>query len=86
MIAHDADDPMLQQLSRLRPLSPDPARAERVRTQCRAQLVCTRRSERAAAIAAFARASLGPALIGSVCVLYLVELVDAVLGLRSLID
>ena len=65
MISNDARDPMLQALAHLHQAAPDPARAERVRAQCRARLGRARRSDRAATIVAFARI-LAPVVVGCV--------------------
>jgi hypothetical protein len=83
MISNDARDPMLQELAHLRQAAPDPARAERVRAQCRARLGRARRSDRAATFVAFARI-LAPVVVGCVCVLYIAELVGTALRLRSI--
>jgi hypothetical protein len=84
MIPNDAHDPMLQDLAGLRRLAPDPARAERVRARCRAQLGRARRSDRSATIVAVARRFLAPVIVGCVCVLYVAELVGTALRLHSI--
>lgn len=82
MTSSDARDPTLQQLAHLRQAAPDPARAERVRAQCRARLGHAGRSDRAATIVAIARI-LAPVVVGCVCVLYIAELVGTALRLHS---
>jgi hypothetical protein len=63
-------------------LTPNPGRAELVRTRCRARLVRNQqRLKRRASIATFARHVLAPALIGGFCVLYVAALVANTLRL-----
>ena len=85
MIRSDAPDPMLDQLTRLRQLSPDPARAERVRAKCRARLRRTGGSKRTA-VAGLARSILAPAVVGFWCVLYIAGLVAIAIHLHSGLD
>jgi hypothetical protein len=86
MILHEAGDPMLQDLRLLRPLSPDPARAERVRARCRTRLARTRRSEGPATILGIVRCLLAPLLVGCLCGFYLAGLLGIVLRLRGMLD
>jgi len=85
MSTSDARDPVLENLARLRQLSPDLARAEHVRAKCRARLRETRRSKRTA-VARFARCIVAPVLVGWFCVLYIADLVGIALRLHSGID
>ena len=85
MTSADARDPMLQSLTRLRRVSPDPARAERVRARCRARLFAPRRLKRTA-VAEFARCIVPPVVVGSWCALYIAGLVVLALRLHGLFD
>jgi hypothetical protein len=84
MIPNDAYDPILRDLTVIRQLAPDPARAERVRARCRAQLGGTRQSDRPATIAQRGRRIVAPVLVGCVCVLYVLELVGTALRLHGI--
>ena len=84
MISNDAHDPVLQNLALLRELTPDPARAERVRARCRAQLRCNRPSDLSATVGAFALRILAPVIVGCVCVLYVADLVVTALRLHRM--
>jgi hypothetical protein len=83
MITRETHDPMLQNLALLPQLESDPARAERVRARCRAQLVRNQPAESSAAIKGVARWVLGPVLVGSVCILYIAGLVRVVLYMHG---
>jgi hypothetical protein len=82
MISSDARDPLLENLARLRQLSPDPTRAERVRATCREQLRPTRRSHRKA-IAELAQCTLAPVAVGWFCMAYIAGLIAIVLRMHS---
>ena len=71
----DDNDPVVRGISELSVLTPDVHRAAVLRARCRARL------QRAPA----SRATLGPALFGSLCVLYLAALVLDVLRLRGVL-
>ena len=80
MTPRDVHDPRLDELARLTPLAQDPARAERVRLRCRAQLV--RQADRAArteTIVGSAARVLVPALLGAFSALYAAALVGTTL-------
>ena len=86
MTPRDAHDPGLDELARLTPLTPNPARAERVRLRCRAQFV--RRAERAARTETIV-GSVGrvvvPALLGVFSALYAAALGSTTLRLVGLL-
>jgi hypothetical protein len=84
MTSNDAHDPVLRDLALIRQLAPDPARAERVRVRCRAQLRRTRRSDRPATIAQRGRRIFAPLAVGYVCLLYVLELVGTALRLHRI--
>lgn len=72
MMADDADDVTARLLSRLRVLEPDSARAERVRARCRD--IIAKRQQRAASPVrsdSLTAVVLQPALIGGLCLSYL---------------
>jgi len=84
MTHHDAEDQVRQGLERLRPLTPDPARAARVRARCHAQLArVRRRKERSARTVGFGRRVLAPVVVLGLCALYIASLVGTALHLRS---
>lgn len=75
-------DPILMTLGRLSAISPDPARAERVRWRCQAELTRRRhRSERTARRRILTRRVLAPAFVGGFCLLYLSAVVYDVMQL-----
>jgi hypothetical protein len=74
------DNPLLTQLSRLAALTPDAERAARLRAQCRAQLA---RRLPAAHPPGFVRRVLAPAIVLSVCGIYVLSLVSTVLQLTG---
>lgn len=77
-------DQLLQPLAELRALEPDRARGERTRALCRARLARkARRSGRAAALGAFGRRVLAPAVVAGLGALYLASLVGHALRLRG---
>jgi len=84
MTDHDAHDLIVENLKRLRPLTPDPARTTRVRAQCLAELARSqRRSERTALIGAFGRQVLAPVVVLGLCALYVASLVVNALRVRG---
>ena len=84
MTQHDTHDHMLQNIDRLRPLTPDPGRAARVRARCHARLSRSRRrSERAAMVAGFGLRVLAPVVVFGLCAVYLASLVGQALRLRG---
>jgi hypothetical protein len=86
MISIDAHDRMLQDVALLQQLAPDPARAERVRARCRAQLRRNRPSDLSTTIGAFALRILAPVVVGCLCILYMAELVAAALRLNGILE
>jgi hypothetical protein len=85
MTRNDACDAS-ESLARLARLTPDAARAARVRVRCRAQLQRNRwRTERAAEISGFTWRVLGPVVVGGFCVLYVVALVATTFSLRDVL-
>jgi hypothetical protein len=72
-VTFDESDQVLRGISELTVLTPDARRAALVRDRCRARL---RRAPQPPQ-------TLGPALFGSICVLYLTALVLDVLRLRG---
>jgi hypothetical protein len=79
-------DQVLQDLRRLRALSPDPARAERLRSRCRAELERNRRPAASSTTNGVVRRVLAPAMVVCLGVLYLAGLVGAALQLNNLFD
>ena len=80
----DADEATALWLSQLRVLEPDSARAERVRARCRAVIVTRQqhaedsiRPDRVTAVV------LQPALVGGLCLTYLLGVVYEVIRLHS---
>jgi hypothetical protein len=71
----DDPDPVLRGISALPVLTPDARRSAVVREHCRARMRQT----------AEPRPTLGPALLGSLCVLYLSAIVLDVLRLRGVL-
>jgi hypothetical protein len=84
MSFHAADDRLLQDLGRLQPLSPDPARAERVRAKCRAHLGRRRPSERAATD--LDGRLVTSVLVGCFCVVYVVDLIRMALRVYGVFE
>jgi len=81
--SHDASAASLDGLLRL---APDPDRAERVRVRCRTRLGRSRRrTARMAVMTGRAWRLLAPAVVGGLCVLYLVALVATALRLEGVI-
>lgn len=80
--AHDAGVDALDLII----LTPDPARAERVRARCRAQL--ERRQRRAARTTetGFAWRVLAPAVVGAVCVFYVSVVVATALRFERMFN
>jgi hypothetical protein len=84
MMTDDADAATAMWLSQLRVLEPDAARAERVRARCRDTMV--RRQQHAESSARPDRLTavvLQPALIGGLCLTYLLGVVYEVIRLHS---
>jgi hypothetical protein len=87
MTTCDTGDPNVEGLKRLRSLTPDPMRADRVRLRCRAHLARSRRRQaRNDVITGLAWRVLAPAIFGYFCILYLAALVAATLRLRGILD
>jgi hypothetical protein len=85
MTSDVADDARADNLHRLMVLTPDPARAERVRMRCRTQLGRSRRrAARTAAITGFAVRAFGPVVVGAFCVLYAAALAATTLRLEGI--
>jgi hypothetical protein len=85
MTAYDVHAQVLQNLARLGPLgtlTPDPARAARVRARCRTQL--QRRSQHRTLPLRFRRRILARVVVLGLCAVYLASLVSTVLRLRGL--
>ena len=86
MTPRDAHDPRLDELARLTPLAPDPARAERARLRCRAQLVRrARRAARTGTIFESVSRVLVPALLGAFSAIYAAALLGTTLRLEGLL-
>jgi hypothetical protein len=84
MIPDEARDPILIGLGRLTALAPDPARAERVRTRCRAAVTrCQQRVVRASHGRKVARHVLTSAVVAGFSLIYLSALVYDVLQLHD---
>ena len=87
MTSCDAHDAGVDTLDRLMTLAPDPARAERVRARCRAQLERSqRRAERTTEISGFASRVLAPAVVGAFCVFYTAVLVALAVQLEVIFN
>jgi hypothetical protein len=88
MTFHDdgATDPMLKDLELLQRFSPDPARAARVRARCRAQLERARPSERAATNPDVDGRLVTPVLVGCLCGVYVVSLIQLALRVYGLLE
>jgi hypothetical protein len=83
-MTHDSDDQVRQDLARLRALTPDPARAARVRARCHARLARgRRRAERSTEAVGFGRRILAPAVVLGLCALYVASLVGTTLRVRG---
>jgi hypothetical protein len=80
MIRDDARDPLLKDLRVLPALTPDPARAERVRARCRARLERARPADRAVD-----GRRLAPVLVGCLCGVYIVGLIGLALRVYGLL-
>jgi len=86
MRSNDRRDDMLRALEGLVALTPDPARAERVRARCHAALARgQRRVARSTPAAGSAVRGLGPALVGGLCVIYFLALVGNALRLHGVL-
>lgn len=80
---HSAPDEArrLQDLMRLTPLTPDPARARRVRARCHAALARRqRRSRRMEPVADFVQRVAAPSALGVLCLLYTIVFFVLALG------
>lgn len=78
--------PMLKELKLLPRLSPDPARAARVRARCRARLDRSRQSERAVMNPDVNGRLVAPVLFGCLCWVYVVSLVRLALSVYGLLE
>jgi hypothetical protein len=82
MTPDELRDPILMKLACSSTVSPDPARAERVRSRCQAELTRRRhRAERTARRRILTRRVLAPAFVGGFCLLYLSAVVYDVVQL-----
>jgi hypothetical protein len=80
MTPYETGDAGLEELKRLRTLTPDPSRADRVRVRCRAKLARRRtRQGHTEVVNGFARQVLAPVVVGGFCVLYIAVLVTAII-------
>ena len=80
--AHDAGVDTLDLIT----LTPNPARAERVRARCRAQLERRQRREaRTTRTTGFASRVLAPAVVGAFCVFYTAMLVAMTVQLERIL-
>jgi hypothetical protein len=81
--AHDASVDALDLIT----LTPNPARAERVRARCRAQLERRQRREaRTTRTTGFASRVLAPAVVGAVCIFYVAAIVATTLRLEVIFN
>jgi transposase len=78
---HEESDRMLQHLAGLPPLSPDPARAARVRARCHRHLARGRRSRKTATMPRFGRRHVAAVVVLGLCALYLASFVGTALRL-----
>jgi hypothetical protein len=78
MMSPETYDPV-PGLRSLRPLSPEPIRAARVRARCHAQLQRSHRLRPAVPPAGSGRRVVGPAIVGCICVLYITGLISIAL-------
>ena len=76
MMLDGHDDPILRHVSRLPELTPNQARADRVRARCRAKLAPPARNQASA---------IEPALLAGFCLFYLSAIVHDVLRLRGIL-
>lgn len=84
MTTPDAHDARLGELARVTPLAPDPARAERVRLRCRAQIARrARRAARTDTIVESVEGVLVPVLLGLFSALYAAVLLGTTLRLEG---
>jgi len=86
MIRVDAADPPPKELGLLPPLSPDAARAARVRARCRARLERTRPPERSATVPDVDRRFLTRVLVGTLCGVYVVDLIRIALRVYGVLE
>jgi hypothetical protein len=85
MTSCDSDD-TIAGLKALTRLAPDPRRAERVRSRCRARLARTRRSTARDAVMTSPRwRPLAAVVVGGFCVLYAVAFVATTLRLEGVL-
>ena len=76
MTNDEIDDPILRRVSRLRLLTPDPLRAERLRARCRRKIARRRKPvRRDPAFVELPDRILAPAFVGALSVLYLTAIV-----------
>ena len=83
-MSDDADDATLRRLRRLRVLEPDRARAERVRARCHDMIARRqKRAEPTTGSDGFTAVVLQPALVGGLCISYLLAVVYDVIRLHA---
>ena len=86
MTGNEELNALLPGLDRLMPLTPDAARAARVRAACHARLMRSRRrAQERTAVSQFGRRVVAPAVVLGVCGLYLASMVGFALRLRQLL-
>jgi hypothetical protein len=79
-------DALERSLRQLPMIAPDPARADRLRARCLAELTARhRRAERAARRWDAAGRVLGPALVGGLCAIYLVAVIGNALRIHGVL-
>ena len=83
MTSRDAHDARLEELACLTPLAPDPARAERARLRCRAQIA--RRAARTETIFGSVGRVVVPALLGAFSAFYAAALLGTTLRIEGFI-
>ena len=84
MTRDETSDRMTENLTRLQPLAPNPARAEHTRARCQAKLAQRRqRTERAEHIVTLARHVLAPAAVVGFSLLYVASLIAVTFRLRD---
>ena len=84
MMSDDAEGASRLWLSRLRVLEPDSARSERVRARCRNMIVKRQQhAESSARPDGFTAIVLQPALVGGLCLSYLLGVIYDVIRLHS---
>ena len=87
MMRDSLNEASVDRLKLLAPLTPDPDRSERVRLRCRLQFERHgRRRTRVTKLVAFTERVLAPAIVGGVCLLYLVALVATTFRLEGILQ